>query len=360
MHKDVPVAQVFEMDGQIHELMAVYNEDHLPVGVSKDYPASISAWHNTRQIPGSRQDMDIISASLNHSLKKTLKTAHNVSLIDCYWTKDENEDLRWEDVRFSPSNFLEGLRDIFIYGAAKEVLNVRTPDITTDGLLSKAWFMREDVPYLCKRGALGLFANGRNLLCANEVVVSKIAESIGIETVGYNYYVLPTDEPVCKCPSFIKDQKSEEFVSAYQISRQFDVTGKDLFDWFCDNRMRKEVEDMVYLISLTGNIDCHMKNFGIIRNPDTLGIIKFCPLFDLGSSLGFNGLSSYTKPFAESRDEQLKLLSSLRELPDKEYVYDMIECYYTLFNVKDLTHLAKDEYNAGLSDVTTRFGQIGG
>lgn len=43
-----------------------------------------------------------------------------------------------------------------------------------------------------------------------------------------------------------------------------------------------------FLDFITGNIDRHFNNFGVLRNSDTLEFIDVAPLFDTGSSLGSN------------------------------------------------------------------------
>lgn len=48
---------------------------------------------------------------------------------------------------------------------------------------------------------------------------------------------------------------------------------------------KAELENMIVLDYLTMNIDRHMKNFGVIRNVETLVWEKVTPLFDTGQSM---------------------------------------------------------------------------
>ena len=62
-----------------------------------------------------------------------------------------------------------------------------------------------------------------------------------------------------------------------------------------------------------------MNNFGALRNAETLEWIGMAPIFDSGSSLGYDKTvplmmsrnETICKPFKKHHDEQLKLVSSL-------------------------------------------------
>ena len=81
------------------------------------------------------------------------------------------------------------------------------------------------------------------------------------------------------------------------------------------------------------NHDRHMNNFGLIRDVKTLEWLGPAPIFDTGSSLGHDRITSMMssslyavpKPFAKSFDESLDLVSSfdwinldsLEDFPDE-------------------------------------------
>ena len=87
--------------------------------------------------------------------------------------------------------------------------------------------------------------------------------------------------------------------------------------------MGMEVSDnldrMIVLDYLIGNTDRHFRNFGLIRDADSLEWIGSSPLFDCGASLGYNvlteNLSSYRptpcKPFRDSFHDQLMLVKDM-------------------------------------------------
>ena len=71
---------------------------------------------------------------------------------------------------------------------------------------------------------------------------------------------------------------------------------------------------MDYLIA---NEDRHLNNFGAFRDADTLAWFGFAPIYDSGSSLGYDKMSGQMrserdvicKPFKNHHAEQLKLVS---------------------------------------------------
>jgi hypothetical protein len=74
---------------------------------------------------------------------------------------------------------------------------------------------------------------------------------------------------------------------------------------------------MLAIDYLTGNIDRHWGNFGILRNADNLEILGHAPLYDSGFSLWYNvdevdilaNINIPSKPFKLFHNEQIKMVS---------------------------------------------------
>jgi len=74
---------------------------------------------------------------------------------------------------------------------------------------------------------------------------------------------------------------------------------------------------MIVLDYIIANEDRHLNNFGVIRNAETLEWLGFAPIYDSGSSLGYDktpgqirsGKEVVCKPFKNHHAEQLKLVS---------------------------------------------------
>ena len=73
---------------------------------------------------------------------------------------------------------------------------------------------------------------------------------------------------------------------------------------------------MIVLDYLIANEDRHYNNFGALRNAETLEWIGMAPIYDSGSSLGYNKVERRIyacediecKPFKKHHEEQLKLV----------------------------------------------------
>ena len=82
--------------------------------------------------------------------------------------------------------------------------------------------------------------------------------------------------------------------------------------------MEHAVDQMIVLDYLIANEDRHQNNFGLLRSADTLEWSGAAPIFDSGSSLGYDKLTPQIlsaraiecKPFKKTHHEQLKLVTS--------------------------------------------------
>ena len=74
---------------------------------------------------------------------------------------------------------------------------------------------------------------------------------------------------------------------------------------------------MIVLDYIIANEDRHFNNFGVIRHAETLEWLGFAPIYDSGSSLGYDKMPAQMrsekevvcKPFKNHHSEQLKLIS---------------------------------------------------
>jgi len=213
----------------------------------------------------------------------------SVSLTDCYWLNDEHTSaLIWEDIDPHQNDFSQEIASAVVHGSYAPVTDFRSPDLTTDGLLKKAWVMAGGVPSLVKFGNLGVNASGKNLLSANEVAAYRIAQAMGLNHAEYSLMrIAGTKETACITPCFIHDA-NDEFVTAHQIAEEYRLDGPGLYRFFANAGMKREVDHMIVFDHLIHNTDRHERNFGVIRDSDSLEILGFAPLFDSGSSFGWN------------------------------------------------------------------------
>ncbi|MEG0411122.1 MAG: hypothetical protein RR538_09215, partial [Erysipelotrichaceae bacterium] len=83
----------------------------------------------------------------------------------------------------------------------------------------------------------------------------------------------------------------------------------------------KDLENMFIVDFLTMNTDRHMKNFGVIRNAETLSWERLTPIFDTGQSMNCHELAKninfndgYGKFFLNTNKKLSTYLSNISNL----------------------------------------------
>ena len=98
---------------------------------------------------------------------------------------------------------------------------------------------------------------------------------------------------------------------------------------------------MIVTDYIIANEDRHMNNFGLLRNAETLEWIGFAPIYDSGSSLGYDKLPGQIrsekevvfKPFKNHHIEQLKLISDFSWI-DFDALSDVRELITQVFSTE--------------------------
>lgn len=344
MHRDVFVAKVYFVNDKVGNI-EVINPSYMPIGatsglsnLNKEY---FAAWFYDRGIPNVRQNYSEIRAILGESPGSKRNQTQAVSLTDCYWLKDEDSELTWKEVNPHINGFSQDLCEVALFKNLKTGKDFSGPDLTTDGDLTKGWIWKDNHALLIKEGKFGPNANGQNLLCANEVAASKIADLMGIKHVKYfPYKAERTGEILCACECFIPDD-AQEFVSANQLMKEAKIrSGEELYHFFENLGLKKWVDQMIVFDYLIHNTDRHEKNFGLIQNPGDCSVIGFAPLFDNGSSFNWDydpnaGYNYRSKPFMNHRDDQIKLATTKVDLPTQEEILEILKKTYEEFQISE-------------------------
>lgn len=325
MHKRLAVAEM-ELDettGFILKIDEVYQPEHLPVGVSFKNGiverGQLNEWWTDRSIPASRSGVRNALENLNiTNTKALLVRCFGLSLSDQYWIKPQDLDLSWDKVNFFENAFSEDIGDV-LFGQAKkkEGFDFSSPDNTSDGCLKKRWKIIGGKRCLIKGGS-----NPFHQQVFNEVIATKIMERLNIPHVPYTmtwdkglpYSVcedfVTADTELVAAWRIINSKKKSNNMSVYQ---HFVSCCKD----FGDANIKQSLDKMLVLDYIIANEDRHLNNFGLVRNAETLQWMGFAPIYDSGSSLGYDKLPTQIrmqaditcKPFKKNHLEQLKLVS---------------------------------------------------
>lgn len=325
MHKRIQVAEL-ELDdttGFIQKIGTVYAPEHLPVGIplrkTVTDRAALNEWWTDRSIPASRSGVRKALETLEiSSTKLLLVRCYGLSLSDQYWICPAGSDLTWDSVNFFDNIFSDDVGDV-LFGAEKKTdgLNFSSPDNTSDGNLKKRWKIINGKRCLVKGGS-----NPFRQQPFNEVIASEIMKRLGIPHVPYTV-IWSNGAPYSVCEDFITE--NTELIPAWRILKtQKKNNSISVYRHFincCETLGIRDavpyLDRMIVLDYIIANEDRHLNNFGVIRNAETLAWLGFAPIYDSGSSLGYDKVPAQMrsekevvcKPFKNHHSEQLKLVS---------------------------------------------------
>ena len=326
MHKNIPVIEIDldEATSSVQKICAVYHPEHLPLGTATKHGevdrAALNAWWIDRSIPASRSGVRKALETLDLPNTQMLLTrCFGLSLSDQYWVKPQGSDLQWERINFFTNPFSEDIGNVLLGKATDHIdFDFHSPDNTSDGFLKKRWKIIEGKRCLLKAGSNPFMQQP-----FNEVVATIVARRLEIPHVPYT---LLWDDgiPYSVCEDFITPDT--ELVSAWRVMHAMKKDNStSVYRHYlncCEAlgvpSMELAVDQMIVLDYLIANEDRHQNNFGLIRDANTLEWIGAAPIFDSGSSLGYDKLASQIhfargiecKPFKKTHAEQLKLVTS--------------------------------------------------
>lgn len=324
MHRQIAVAEM-ELDeatGSIQRIGTVFAPEHFPLGIPmrKDVPdrAALNEWWTERSIPASRSGLrEALEAMDIRSPRMLLLRCYGLSLSDQYWICPEGSGLTWETINFFDNAFSDDVGDA-LFGEPRKnnQLNLSSPDNTSDGNLKKRWKIIAGQRYLIKGGS-GPFHQQP----FNEVIATELMKRLEIPHIPYAV-IWNDGAPYSACADFVT--RDTELVPAWRIYlTQKKPNDVSVFEHFlrCADALgipdvRPFLDRMIVLDYLIANEDRHLNNFGAIRDAKTLAWIGMAPIFDSGSSLGYERLPAQIrsgrgvpcKPFKNDHEAQLKLV----------------------------------------------------
>lgn len=259
-------------------------------------------WLQKRVIPKNRTFVDEILKTLGLSINDTkgiIDVCKGLSLNDSYWVVQEDFDGSFEKCNLYQNRFSEIL-SLVAYtgiGLSNEAFTT-SPELTTNGMLPKAWrFIEGDGIYLYKGGTSGAANTGNEPY--GEFYASQIAEVMGLNAVHYDLEnwkgILAS-----KCKLFTDINTS--FISIGRIVKAGGL--KPCLDYYAElgKEYLEQVHSMLVFDAVIYNEDRHFGNFGLLRDNKSGKIVAPAPIFDNGLSLfnyampaDFDNLDKYAK-----------------------------------------------------------------
>ena len=374
MHKRTPVAEI-ELDdvtGFIQKIGSVYAPEHLPIGIPVRNEiadrAAFNDWWRDRSIPASRSGVREALESLGMAdTKMLLVRCYGLSLSDQYWICPEGAELRWEDINFFQNDFSEDIGDV-LFGERKkkDALNFSSPDSTSDGNLKKRWKIIDGKRCLIKGGS-----NPFRQQPFNEVIASGIMERLGIPHVSYTV-IWSKDAPYSVCEDFVTE--NTELIPAWrllQAKKQKNSTSRyrhllECCELLGIGNITPFLDRMLVLDYIIANEDRHFNNFGALRNAETLEWLGMAPIYDSGSSLGYDKMPGQMrsekdvvcKPFKNHHAEQLKLVTDFDWI-DFDRLSDVDELISSVLSCEEVAdYIDEGRIHAITESVQRRIGHL--
>ena len=341
MNKNTSVALIeYNTDyNLIEKVYEIYNINYAPLSVfnaskdkSKNLEKEINNWFRNRGIPSWRKDLERLLQRLDVlTTEELLNKAYALSLSDQYWIKEQKSSVKWKDINFFENDFqYKGYLQASLSNSSEEKVSqmeLMSPNNTTDGMLQKGWIIENQKRILVK----GTYQASREEPI-NEWLASEICSRLGFEHCKYEIDVV-NDNLVSKCEDFINED--EEIISAYDIyfseKKANDINDYEHYIKVLEKNnvpeARKNVENMFILDYLIMNIDRHLKNFGVIRNVNTLKWKSVTPIFDNGESMQsekitnnidfYNGTGKFFSNTNKDYEDILKCVKDIKRIDIK-------------------------------------------
>lgn len=346
MNKNTEVALIdYNTDVQaIVSIDSFINKEFAPLSVSAAKSNHISElkalnqWFKGRGIPSWRDNLDSILINLKiDAPEELLDKAFALSLSDQYWIKPIDSNINWKDINFFDNDFdSASFADATFSSLMRhENINFNTPNNTSDGMLKKAWIMKGNERILIKGGYKKSMQEPLNERLATLVSKKMNFEHVNYEVTKYNEAIVSA----CKC--FITPDT--ELIYANDIiqmgKRNNNINEFNYYISILEEHgiinAREQLENMIVVDYLLMNEDRHTRNFGIIRNVNTLQWEKVAPIYDTGQSmntqrefLDFNFTHGSGKLFSNTNYDFDKMLSLISD--------------FTRFNVDCLCDVAEE------------------
>lgn len=259
-------------------------------------------WLQRRVIPKNRAYVAEILKTFGLSVNDTkgiIDVCKGLSLNDSYWVVPQDFTGTFAQYNLYENRFSEILSLVAYTGIGQsDAAFTTSPELTTNGMLPKAWrFIEGEGIYLYKGGTFGAANTGNEPY--SEFYASQVAQAMGLDAVAYeleNWKGILAS----RCKLFTDIDTS--YIPIGRIVRKGGL--KACLEYYrqLGPEAYEQVRSMLVFDAVIYNEDRHFGNFGVLRDNHTGKVTGAAPVFDNGMSLfnfampeDFQDLDAYAK-----------------------------------------------------------------
>lgn len=280
------------------------NEEHrqlLPLDMELS-DAGVLKWLQKRVIPKNRAYVAEILKTLGLSVNDTrgiIDVCKGLSLNDSYWVVPRDFPGTFAQYNLYENRFSEILSLVAYTGVGQsDAAFTTSPELTTNGMLPKAWrFIEGEGIYLYKGGTFGAANTGNEPY--SEFYAGQIAQAMGLNAVPYE---LENWKGILASRCRLFTDIDTSYIPIGRIVREGGL--KACLDYYekLGPGAYEQVRSMLVFDAVIYNEDRHFGNFGVLRDNHSGAVTGAAPIFDNGLSLfnfampeDFRDLDSYAR-----------------------------------------------------------------
>ena len=259
-------------------------------------------WLQRRVIPKNRAYVAEILKTYGLSVNDTkgiIDVCKGLSLNDSYWVVPQGFTGTFAQYNLYENRFSEILSLVAYTGIGQSDADfTSSPELTTNGMLPKAWrFIEGEGIYLYKGGTFGAANTGNEPY--SEFYASQVAQAMGLDAVAYE---LENWKGILASRCKLFTDINTAYIPIGRIVREGGL--KACLEYYrqLGPEAYEQIKSMLVFDAMIYNEDRHFGNFGVLRDNHTGKVTGAAPVFDNGMSLfnfampeDFQDLDSYAK-----------------------------------------------------------------
>ena len=259
-------------------------------------------WLQRRVIPKNRAYVAEILKTFGLSVNDTkgiIDVCKGLSLNDSYWVVPQGFTGTFAQYNLYENRFSEILSLVAYTGIGQsDAAFTTSPELTTNGMLPKAWrFIEGEGIYLYKGGTFGAANTGNEPY--SEFYASQVAQAMGLDAVAYE---LENWKGILASRCKLFTDINTAYIPIGRIVREGGL--KACLEYYrqLGPEAYEQIKSMLVFDAMIYNEDRHFGNFGVLRDNHTGKVTGAAPVFDNGMSLfnfampeDFKDLDSYAK-----------------------------------------------------------------